>query len=141
LFATHYHELNDMTNTFDRIKNFNVSVKELKDNVIFLRKLIPGGSEHSFGIHVAKLAGMPSQVIHRANKMLKQLEKTHAHEDIKEKLKSVTEEEDLQLSFFKLDDPLLEDIKEEILATNIDSLTPIEALMKLNEIKRMLTKK
>ena len=141
LFATHYHELNDMTNTFERIKNFNVSVKELKDNVIFLRKLVAGGSEHSFGIHVAKLAGMPSQVIHRANKMLKQLEKTHAHEDIKEKLKSVTEEEDLQLSFFKLDDPLLEDIKEEILATNIDSLTPIEALMKLNEIKRMLTKK
>ncbi len=141
LFATHYHELNDMTNTFERIKNFNVSVKELKDNVIFLRKLVAGGSEHSFGIHVAKLAGMPSQVIHRANKMLKQLEKTHAHEGIKEKLKSVTEEEDLQLSFFKLDDPLLEDIKEEILATNIDSLTPIEALMKLNEIKRMLTKK
>lgn len=141
LFATHYHELNDMTNTFDRIKNFNVSVKELKDNVIFLRKLIPGGSEHSFGIHVAKLAGMPSQVIHRANKMLKQLEKTHTQEHIKEKLQSATEEEDLQLSFFKLDDPLLEDIKEEILTTNIDSLTPIEALMKLNEIKRMLTKK
>lgn len=141
LFATHYHELNDMTNTFDRIKNFNVSVKELKDNVIFLRKLIPGGSEHSFGIHVAKLAGMPSQVIHRANKMLKQLEKTHAQEHIKEKLQSATEEKDLQLSFFKLDDPLLEDIKEEILTTNIDSLTPIEALMKLNEIKRMLTKK
>lgn len=141
LFATHYHELNDMTNTFDRIKNFNVSVKELKDNVIFLRKLIPGGSEHSFGIHVAKLAGMPSQVIHRANKMLKQLEKTHTQEHIKEKLQSATAEEDLQLSFFKLDDPLLEDIKEEILTTNIDSLTPIEALMKLNEIKRMLTKK
>jgi DNA mismatch repair protein MutS len=141
LFATHYHELNDMTNTFDRIKNFNVSVKELKDNVIFLRKLIPGGSEHSFGIHVAKLAGMPSQVIHRANKMLKQLEKTHTQEHIKEKLLSATAEEDLQLSFFKLDDPLLEDIKEEILTTNIDSLTPIEALMKLNEIKRMLTKK
>ncbi len=141
LFATHYHELNDMTNTFDRIKNFNVSVKELKDNVIFLRKLIPGGSEHSFGIHVAKLAGMPSQVIHRANKMLKQLEKTHTQEHIKEKLQSATAAEDLQLSFFKLDDPLLEDIKEEILTTNIDSLTPIEALMKLNEIKRMLTKK
>jgi DNA mismatch repair protein MutS len=141
LFATHYHELNDMTTVFERIKNFNVSVKELKDNVVFLRKLVPGGSEHSFGIHVAKLAGMPSQVVHRANKMLKQLEKNHTHEDIKEKLKSVTAEEDLQLSFFKLDDPLLEEIKEEILATNIDSLTPIEALMKLNEIKRMLTKK
>jgi DNA mismatch repair protein MutS len=140
LFATHYHELNDMTKTFDRVKNFNVSVKELKDTVIFLRKLVSGGSEHSFGIHVAKLAGMPSQVIHRANKMLKQLEKNHTSDDLKEKLKSAQEEEDLQLSFFKLDDPLLEDIKEEILATNIDTLTPIEALMKLNEIKRMLTK-
>ena len=141
LFATHYHELNDMTKTFDRVKNFNVSVKELKDNVIFLRKLISGGSEHSFGIHVAKLAGMPTQVIHRANKMLKQLEKNHTSDDIKEKLKSAQEEDDMQMSFFKLDDPLLEDIKEEILTTNIDTLTPIEALMKLNEIKRMLTNK
>ena len=130
-----------MTNTFLRVKNFNVSVKELKDNVIFLRKLIPGGSEHSFGIHVAKLAGMPQQVIHRANKMLKQLEKNHTNDDLKEKINKANQEEDLQLSFFKLDDPLLEDIKEEILNTNIDTLTPIEALMKLNEIKRMLTKK
>jgi DNA mismatch repair protein MutS len=139
LFATHYHELNDMTETFERIKNFNVSVKELKDNVIFLRKLVPGGSEHSFGIHVAKLAGMPSSVLHRANKMLKQLEQSHSSEDIKDKLRQA-QEEDVQLSFFKLDDPLLEDIKEEILSTNIDTLTPIEALMKLNEIKRMLSK-
>ena len=140
LFATHYHELNDMTETFDRIKNFTVSIKELKDTIIFLRKLIPGGSEHSFGIHVAKLAGMPASVIHRANKMLKKLELSHSSDDIKNKLKQATEE-DLQLSFFKLDDPLLEDIKEEILSTNLDALTPIEALMKLNEIKRMLTKK
>jgi DNA mismatch repair protein MutS len=140
LFATHYHELNDMTETFERIKNFTVSIKELKDTIIFLRKLIPGGSEHSFGIHVAKLAGMPTSVIHRANKMLKKLELSHSSDDIKNKLKQATEE-DLQLSFFKLDDPLLEDIKEEILSTNIDTLTPIEALMKLNEIKRMLTKK
>ena len=140
LFATHYHELNDMTETFDRIKNFNVSIKELKDNVIFLRKLVSGGSEHSFGIHVAKLAGMPTSVIHRANKMLKKLEQSHATEDIKGKLKNAIED-DVQLSFFKLDDPLLEDIKEEILAVNIDTLTPIEALMKLNEIKRMLVKK
>ena len=140
LFATHYHELNDMTNTFGRIKNFNVSVKELKDKVIFLRKLVPGGSEHSFGIYVAKLAGMPSSVIHRATKMLKQLEKNHTNADVKETLKNAQEEE-MQLSFFKLDDPLLVDIKEEILSTNIDTLTPIEALMKLNEIKRMLTKK
>ncbi len=140
LFATHYHELNDMTETFERIKNFNVSVKELTDNVIFLRKLVAGGSEHSFGIHVAKLAGMPAPVLHRANKMLKKLEESHSSEEIKEKLKQA-QDEDLQLSFFKLDDPLLEDIKEEILTINIDTLTPIEALMKLNEIKRMLTKK
>jgi DNA mismatch repair protein MutS len=140
LFATHYHELNDMTNTFERVKNFNVSVKELKDKVIFLRKLVPGGSEHSFGIYVAKLAGMPTSVIHRASKMLKQLEKNHTNEEVKETLKSAAEN-DMQLSFFQLDDPLLEDIKEEILSTNIDTLTPIEALMKLNEIKRMLTKK
>ncbi len=140
LFATHYHELNDMTETFERIKNFNVSVKELKDKVIFLRKLVPGGSKHSLGIYVAKLAGMPTPVIHRANKMLKRLEKSHASEDMQEKLKHASEE-NMQLSFFKLDDPLLEEIKEEILTTNIDTLTPIEALMKLNEIKRMLNKK
>ena len=140
LFATHYHELNDMTNIFERIKNFNVSVKELKDKVIFLRKLIPGGSQHSFGIYVAKIAGMPTSVVHRATKMLKQLEKNHTSQEVKDTLKTAAEN-DVQLSFFKLDDPLLEDIKEEILATNIDTLTPIEALMKLNEIKRMLIKK
>ena len=140
LFATHYHELNDMTETFERIKNFNVSVKELKDKVIFLRKLVPGGSKHSFGIYVAKLAGMPSPVIHKANKMLKRLEKSHASEDMQEKLRHASQE-DMQLSFFQLDDPLLEEIRDEILSTNIDTLTPIEALMKLNEIKRMLTKK
>ncbi len=140
LFATHYHELNEMTTTFERIKNFNVSVKELKDSIIFLRKLVAGGSNHSFGIHVAKLAGMPSMVIHRANKILKQLEENHSHSEVKETLKEVQNEE-MQMSFFQLDDPLLEDIREEILATNIDTLTPIEALMKLNEIKRMLIKK
>lgn len=140
LFATHYHELNEMTVTFERIKNFNVSVKELKDNIIFLRKLVSGGSNHSFGIHVAKLAGMPNMVIHRANKILKKLEENNKNEEVKEALKQ-TQNEDLQLSFFQLDDPLLENIREEILATNIDTLTPIEALMKLNEIKRMLLKK
>jgi len=140
LFATHYHELNDMTETFERVKNYNVSVKELKDTIIFLRKLVAGGSNHSFGIHVAKLAGMPSLVVHRANKILKQLEKNHTNKEVKDTLKNVQHEE-MQMSFFQLDDPLLEDIKEEILATNIDTLTPIEALMKLNEIKRMLTKK
>jgi len=140
LFATHYHELNEMTSTFERIKNYNVSVKELDHSIIFLRKLVAGGSDHSFGIHVAKLAGMPSMVIHRANKILKELEASHKHQEVKETLKEA-QHEDMQMSFFQLDDPLLEDIREEILTTNIDTLTPIEALMKLNEIKRMLTKK
>ena len=140
LFATHYHELNEMTTTFDRIKNFNVSVKELKDTIIFLRKLVAGGSNHSFGIHVAKLAGMPNQVIHRASKILEQLEKKQTSEEVKETLKGV-QHDDMQLSFFQLDDPLLEDLREEILTTNLDTLTPIEALMKLSEIKRMLIKK
>ena len=140
LFATHYHELNEMTTTFKRIKNYNVSVKELKDSIIFIRKLVAGGSNHSFGIHVAKLAGMPNRVIHRANKILEQLEKNHSNSEVKETLKDVNNKE-MQLSFFQLDDPLLEDLREQIIATNIDTLTPIEALMKLNEIKRMLEKK
>ena len=140
LFATHYHELNEMTATFERIKNFNVSVKELEDNIIFLRKLVSGGSNHSFGIHVAKLAGMPNMVIHRANKILEKLEDNNKNAEVKDVLKQ-TQHEEMQLSFFQLDDPLLENIREEILATNIDTLTPIEALMKLNEIKRMLVKK
>jgi len=139
LFATHYHELNEMTETFERIKNYNVSVKELKDNVLFLRKLVPGGSAHSFGIHVAKMAGMPQQVLHRANKILKKLEQSHSSEELTEKVKTLDNE--MQLSFFNLDDPLLESIKEEILHIDIDTLTPVEALMKLNEIKRMLVKK
>ena len=139
LFATHYHELNDMGETFSRIKNYNVSVKELKDNVLFLRKLIPGGSAHSFGIHVAKMAGMPQQVLHRANKMLAQLEKSNRKEEQKAALNQA-EDDEMQLSFFNLDDPLLEEIKEEIIHTDIDTLTPVEALMKLNEIKRMLVR-
>ncbi|WP_350290633.1 DNA mismatch repair protein MutS [uncultured Croceitalea sp.] len=139
LFATHYHELNEMTNTFSRIKNYNVSVKELKDNVLFLRKLVAGGSEHSFGIHVAKMAGMPQQVVQKANKMLKKLEKSHSSEEMSGTLQSAQDE--MQLSFFNLDDPLLEEIKEEILHLDIDTLTPVEALMKLNEIKRLLSKK
>ena len=139
LFATHYHEINEMATTFDRIKNYNVSVKELKDNVLFLRKLTPGGSEHSFGIHVAKMAGMPQQVISKANKILKKLEKSHSSEELTDKLQSAQNE--MQLSFFNLDDPLLEQIKEEITHLDINTLTPVEALMKLNEIKRLLTKK
>ena len=139
LFATHYHELNEMSETFDRIKNYNVSVKELKDTVLFMRKLVEGGSQHSFGIHVAKMAGMPQQVIHRANKILKKLEKSHSSEELTDKVKSLKDE--MQLSFFNLDDPLLEEIKEEIINIDIDVLTPVEALMKLNGIKRMLLKK
>lgn len=139
LFATHYHELNEMTTTFGRIKNYNVSVKELKNNVLFLRKLVPGGSEHSFGIHVAKMAGMPQQVIQKANKILQKLEKSHSSEEMTGKLQASQNE--MQLSFFNLDDPLLEEIKEEILHLDIDTLTPVEALMKLNEIKRLLSKK
>ena len=139
LFATHYHELNEMSETFERIKNFNVSVKELKDTVLFMRKLVEGGSQHSFGIHVAKMAGMPQQVIHRANKILKKLEKSHSSEELTDKVKSFKDE--MQLSFFNLDDPLLEEIKEEIINIDIDVLTPVEALMKLNGIKRMLLKK
>jgi len=139
LFATHYHELNEMCDTFKRIKNYNVSVKELKDNVLFLRKLVPGGSEHSFGIHVAKMAGMPQMVLHRANKILAKLEASHSMDDAGAVMKQSAEEE-MQLSFFNLDDPLLEDLKQELLGIDIDTLTPVEALMKLNEIKRMLSK-
>ena len=137
LFATHYHELNEMQNEFSRIKNFSVSVKEVKGSILFLRKLIEGGSEHSFGIHVAKMAGMPQYVIEKANSVLKKLERSHQLEDNK---KQLTQKEGMQLSFFQLDDPLLEDIKRQILDTNIDNLTPIEALMKLNNIKRILQK-
>lgn len=137
LFATHYHEINEMATTFERIRNYNVSVKELKDKVLFLRKLTPGGSEHSFGIHVAKMAGMPQQVIRKANKILKKLEKSHSSEELTDKLQLAQEE--MQLSFFNLDDPLLEQIREEITYLDINTLTPVEALMKLNEIKRLIT--
>lgn len=137
LFATHYHELNDMHEQFNRIKNYNVSVKELKDNVLFLRKLVPGGSAHSFGIHVAKMAGMPNLVVQKAQKILKKLEASHKTEGTQEALK----QDDLQLSIFKLDDPILEEIREEIVNLDINTLTPVEALMKLNEIKKMASRK
>ena len=138
LFATHYHELNEMSALLPRIKNYNVSVKELKDNVLFLRKLVPGGSAHSFGIHVAKMAGMPQTVLLKAQKLLKKLEKNHSGAELQG---IAPEKTDMQMSFFTLDDPLLDEIKDELLSLDLDSLTPIEALMKLNEIKRMLTKK
>jgi len=138
LFATHYHELNEMSELLPRIQNYNVSVKELKDNVLFIRKLVKGGSAHSFGIHVAKMAGMPQIVILKAQKLLKKLEKDHSSEALSG-IKSTKEQ--MQMSFFNLDDPLLEEIKDEILSLDINTITPMEALMKLNEIKRMLTKK
>jgi DNA mismatch repair protein MutS len=129
-----------MTDTFERIQNYNVSVKELKDTVLFLRKLVKGGSAHSFGIHVAKMAGMPQTVIHRAQKILEKLEKNHSNEALVKGLKAA-KEESMQLSFFNIDDPLLEAIKDEIVSLDINTLTPVEALMKLNEIKRMLDRK
>lgn len=138
LFATHYHELNDMAASFERIKNFNVSVRETKDQVLFLRKLVPGGSEHSFGIHVAKMAGIPQLVIERANQILKKLEESHSGQALTHPVKS--SKNDVQLSFFQLDDPLLEEIKQELLHLDIDTMTPVEALMKLNQLRRMLMK-
>ncbi len=148
LFATHYHELNEMSESLPRIQNYNVSVKELKDTVLFIRKLVKGGSAHSFGIHVAKMAGMPQIVILKAQKLLKKLEKDHSSEALNG-IKSAKggsslkgeQAEQMQMSFFNLDDPLLEEIKDEILNLDINTITPMEALMKLNEIKRMLTKR
>ena len=138
LFATHYHELNEMSESLPRIQNYNVAVKELKDTVLFVRKLVKGGSAHSFGIHVAKMAGMPQIVILKAQKLLKKLEKNHSN-DALNGIKGAKDE--MQMSFFNLDDPLLEEIKDEILNLDINTITPMEALMKLTEIKRMLTKK
>ena len=136
LFATHYHELNEMTSSFKRIKNFNVSVKEEKNDVLFLRKLIPGGSEHSFGIHVAKMAGMPSKVLNKAHQILKKLEKSHSNEELTGKVKSI--KDDIQLQFFNLDNPVLEELKDEISKIDINSLTPVEALLKLSELKKKI---
>ncbi|NBU81671.1 MAG: DNA mismatch repair protein MutS [Flavobacteriaceae bacterium] len=148
LFATHYHELNEMSELLPRIKNYNVSVKELKDTVLFIRKLVAGGSAHSFGIHVAKMAGMPQTVVQKAQKLLKKLEKNHSSESLSG-VKSVKnasslngeQVQQMQLNIFNLDDPLLEEIREVIMNLDINTLTPIEALMKLNELKRMLQKK
>lgn len=143
LFATHYHELNEMAASFPRIKNFHVAVKELGNKVIFLRKLKPGGSEHSFGIHVARMAGIPSTVIDRANQLLKQLEQSHSHETLTSKGRKTGKQasDQYQLSFIQLNDPLLEQIREDILNTDINTLTPVEALMKLNEIRMLIGKK
>lgn len=138
LFATHYHELNELTNSFNRIKNYNIAVKEINNKVIFLRKLVPGGSEHSFGIHVAKMAGMPSAVIHRSNEILKRLEQERTGgEDIKNSLKKV-QKQAYQLQMFSIDDPVLVKIRDVLNNLDVNTLTPVEALMKLDEIQRLL---
>jgi len=129
-----------MEKSFNRIKNFNVSVKEIKNKIIFLRKLVAGGSEHSFGIHVAKLAGMPKSVVKRADTILLELEKSHRKEEMKEKTKDIAaSREGMQLSFFQLDDPVLSQVRKEIENLDINNLTPVDALIKLNEIKKHLS--
>ena len=158
LFATHYHELNEMKNTHDRIVNVNVSVKEIDGKVVFLRKLAPGGSEHSFGIHVARLAGMPRAIVTRADQVLHQLEQANRRtspsdapsgnspagavdSDARAALASIDSTPGMQLSFFKLDDPVLEQVRDEILGIDINNLTPLEALTKLNDIRSIITGK
>jgi DNA mismatch repair protein MutS len=143
LFATHYHELNEMERHFARIKNFNVSVRELRGKVIFVRKLEPGGSEHSFGIHVARLAGMPRDIVRRAEMILKQLESSADRDGLGTgaKIGAMPETDQMQLSFFQLDDPVLCQIRDQILGLDVNSLTPLEALNKLDSIKRILTGK
>ncbi len=144
LFATHYHELNEMERNFPRVANFNVSVKEINGKIVFLRKLAPGGSEHSFGIHVAKLAGMPRSIVARASKVLERLEESNRREN-KERIERTLNDvatagtDGMQLSFFQLDDPVLSQVRDEILGTDINNLTPVDALNKLNDIKKILT--
>ena len=138
LFATHYHELNEMENAFGRVRNYNISIKELDDKVIFLRKLIRGGSEHSFGIHVARMAGMPKSVVKRAEEILVELEKSSGGQGLSKPVAEIaSNREGMQLSFFQLEDPVLRQIRDEIMKMDINNLTPIEALNKLNEIKKL----
>ena len=134
LFATHYHELNEMTEQYERIQNYTVSVKELKDEVLFLRKLVPGGSAHSFGIHVAKMAGMPQFILHQSKQLLEKLEASRGSKETKK-------DDEMQLNFFQMDDPLLEEIRDQIMDLEIDHLTPLEALMQLNSLRKKLRKK
>jgi DNA mismatch repair protein MutS len=141
LFATHYHELNEMEKTFGRIRNFNVTVKEVGNKVIFLRKLVSGGSNHSFGIHVAQMAGMPKSVVSRAEEILKHLEMTNRKDYPAKQVEGLAEQrEGFQLSFFQLDDPVLKQIRDEIRNIDINNLTPMEALNKLNEVKKIIGK-
>jgi DNA mismatch repair protein MutS len=141
LFATHYHELNEMEKSFSRVKNFNVAIRESGSKIIFLRQLVPGGSEHSFGIHVASMAGMPKSVVLRAGEILKQLE--DSREDTgtlvsKPVAELASQREGYQLSIFQLDDPVLKQIRDELIKLDINQLTPLDALNKLNEIKRLV---
>jgi DNA mismatch repair protein MutS len=139
LFATHYHELNEMENSFGRVKNYNVSIKEFNNKVIFLRKLKRGGSEHSFGIHVARMAGMPRSVVNRADEILRELEQSHEKQELTKPIAGLADHrEGVQLSIFQLDDPVLKQIRDEILGIDIDNLTPLEALNKLYNIKKVL---
>jgi len=140
LFATHYHELNEMSSSFPRIANYNISIRESGNEILFLRKLVPGGSEHSFGIHVARMAGMPGSVVDRAREILSTLEQAHSNTELMKSHLHQKSKEELQLSFFQLDDPILEQIRDEILKTDINTLTPVEALMKLNEIKKLISR-
>jgi DNA mismatch repair protein MutS len=142
LFATHYHELNEMERSFRRIKNYNVSVKEVDNKVVFLRKLLPGGSEHSFGIHVAKMAGMPKSILKRSNEILKQLESENRQDGISKPVQAIASSgEGYQLNFFHLDDPVLSRVRDEIRNLDLNNLTPLEALNKLSEIRRIITGK
>ena len=139
LFATHYHELNEMEKSFKRIKNYHIAVKEVDNKVIFLRKLLPGGTEHSFGIHVAKMAGMPQSITKRAETILKQMETENRKQGMKKPVKDFAEKrEGFQLSFFQLDDPVLTQVRDEIINLDVNNLTPLEALNKLNEIKKIV---
>ncbi|MFM2190094.1 MAG: hypothetical protein RL491_480, partial [Bacteroidota bacterium] len=141
LFATHYHELNEIASSRERIHNFHVAVKESGNKILFLRKLTPGGSEHSFGIHVARMAGMPSAIIEKAEKLLSNLESKDMESGAQQNNSLKPQSDNMQLSFFKLDDPVLESIREEILATDLNTLTPVEAMIKLNDIKKLIIKK
>ncbi|HAL64228.1 MAG TPA: DNA mismatch repair protein MutS, partial [Bacteroidales bacterium] len=143
-FATHYHELNEMARIFPRIKNYHIAVKEVGNQIIFLRKMLPGGSEHSFGIHVARMAGMPSKVIERATALLQTLENSRNSEAMAssaEKSSMSSSQQGYQLSFFQLDDPLLLKLKDEISRIDINTITPVEALMKLHQLKKLIGEK
>ena len=140
LFATHYHELNQLADDFPRIKNFNVAVKEVDNKVIFLRKLKPGGSAHSFGIHVAQIAGMPQPIVLRASEIMHHLEKDHVADKHQKKIKELPKN-NFQLSIFEPTDPKLEKLKDDLALIDVNTLSPIEALLKLNEFQKMLQKK